>query len=290
MRVHRTGGALRIDAPCKLNLFLEVLGRRADGYHEIATVMHPVGLFDRLVFRPSREVCVRGDLESLGEANLVVRAIRAVQRFARTRRGLRVRLTKRIPLGAGLGGGSADAAAAILAMDLLHRLGLSPRDRQSIAAGVGSDVPFFLSGRTALCTGRGEAVAPIKVASKLHFVLLYPGFETSTGLVYRSLSPGLTRCPKDVKPLLGLLAAGDLRGIGKALFNRLEETAFRRYPVLRSLKRAMKRLGFRGVLMSGSGSTLYGLCASRSRGQALARRLRGRGRVIAAAGYEAATI
>jgi 4-diphosphocytidyl-2-C-methyl-D-erythritol kinase len=273
VKLSRASGAIRVRVPAKVNLYLDVVGKRTDGYHELVTVMHPVSLFDELICRRSSAVRVRGDLEELGEHNLVVKAVRAIQSFARTRRGMEVRLRKRIPTGAGLGGGSADAAAALAAYHELHRLNFSARELETIAASVGSDVAFFLCGRTALCTGRGEIVQPVRVGRRLDVVLCYPGFESSTADAYRRLKLGLTPSRSDVNTFLEPLAEGDLRRIGRGLFNRLETPAFQIHPPLRALKRGMESLGFSGVLMSGSGSSMFGLCRSREEARAKARRI-----------------
>lgn len=270
MKISRSSGTVRVRVPAKINLFLEVTGKRPDGYHELVTVMHPVGIVDELRCRRSPDARVRGDLEELGEKNLIVKAIRAMQRFARTSRGMEVLLTKRIPTGAGMGGGSADAAAAIAAYNQVHRLRASERDLQEVAASVGSDVAFFLCGRTALCTGRGEIVQPVRVGRRLHFVHVYPGFESSTAQVYGRLKLSLTPRKADVNTLLEPLAEGSVRGIGKVLYNRLEAPAFENHPPLRALKRALLRRGFSGVLMSGSGSSFFGLCQSRAEARAKA--------------------
>ncbi len=277
MKIISGGGAVRVRVPAKINLFLEVTGKRADGYHELVTVMHPVSIADDLSCRRSRDVHLRGGLEELGEKNLAVRAVRAAQKYAGTRLGMDIRLTKRIPTGAGMGGGSADAAAALAAFNVLHRLRLPDEDLNRIAASVGSDVCFFLCGRTALCTGRGEIVQPVRTARKLHFVHVYPGYESSTAEVYRRLKLSLTPPRRDVNQILETLAGGDVRDIGKALFNRLETPAFANQPPLKSLKRALSRFGFRGVLMSGSGSSMFGLCRSRDEARRMAGRLQQRG-------------
>lgn len=284
MKIARSGGRVRVRVPAKINLFLEVLGRRPDGYHELVTVMHPIDIVDDLACRPSAQTRVRGDLEELGEKNLIVKAVRAMQKFAGTRRGMDVRLTKRIPTGAGMGGGSADAAAAIAAFNVLYGLDLPARDLEAVAASVGSDVAFFLCGRTALCTGRGEHVQPVKIGRALHFVVCYPGFESSTAQVYGRLKLSLTPRKADVNTFLEPLAEGSIRGIGRGLFNRLEAPAFENLPPLRILKRDLLRAGFSGVLMSGSGSSFFGLCKSRAEAQDKALRIseKGYGKVFIA--------
>jgi 4-diphosphocytidyl-2-C-methyl-D-erythritol kinase len=264
LKILTSNGTVRVRVPAKINLFLEVTGKRPDGYHELVTVMHPVRLFDDLICRRSKDVRLKGDLEELGEKNLAIKAIRALQKFAATDKGIEIRLKKRIPTGAGMGGGSADAAAAIAAYDRLYGLKLPAAQLSAVAASVGSDVAFFLCSRTALCTGRGELVQPVHLGRPLHFVHVYPGYESSTADVYRRLKLNLTPSRADVNTFLEPLAEGNIRGIGRELFNRLERPAFENLPPLRALKRALSKFGFSGVLMSGSGSSFFGLCASRA--------------------------
>lgn len=261
---------LEMLAPAKVNLFLEVRGKRPDGYHELVTVMHAVDLCDRLSFRKKRRGFELRGAEHIPGRNLVQKAFEAVARARRLRVGLDVRLDKRIPTGAGLGGGSSDAAATILAMNALYRLDLSQEELGAIAGSVGSDVPFFLRPGTALCTGRGEIVTQIKADKPLYFVIAAPNFECSTAEVYRRLKCSLTGKIIDVNYFLRVLSDGNLRRIGAGLFNRLEKASFKMFPALARLKRKMMQLGFAGVLMSGSGSALFGLCGSLPQARALA--------------------
>jgi 4-diphosphocytidyl-2-C-methyl-D-erythritol kinase len=256
---------IALSAPAKLNLFLEVHGRRPDGYHEIRTVMHPIGLEDELEFRARRRrgVVVEGDTSELGEGNLIVRAARVLERIAGRALGAAVRVRKRIPVGAGLGGGSSDAAATIRALAALHRLDLEPRALSDAAAAVGSDVAFFLEARTALCTGRGERVVPLIPAGRLNFVLVLPDESIATPRVYAAFKLALTRFRKDASQFLRFWSERNLAAIGGALFNRLEQPAFKLAPRLKALKRRMIALEPLGVLMSGSGSSLFALCRSR---------------------------
>jgi 4-diphosphocytidyl-2-C-methyl-D-erythritol kinase len=261
----------RADCPAKLNLFLEVLGRRPDGYHELATVMAPVDLCDTLEVRPARRFSLEVEGSELPGVNTVEKAWRAAARQCRVP-AVRVRLVKRIPAGSGTGGGSSDAAAMIEALDLLFDLGL---DRAAAAAEVGSDVAFFLGGGPALCTGRGELVAPLGRAPRLHAVLVWPGFPLSTAEVYRRVRQFLTRPRRDVIDFLNRFGRGRPEDLGRALFNRLEAAAFDLRPDLAALRRRLARRGFLGTRMTGSGSALFGLCASRAEAARLAKRIRG---------------
>ncbi len=262
----------RAECPAKLNLFLEVFGRRPDGYHELATVMVPIDLSDTLEIREARRFALEVVGADLPGPNTVEKAWRAVARRRRIP-AVRARLVKRIPAGSGMGGGSSDAAATIEALDAIFDLGL---DRAEAAAEVGSDVPFFLSRGPALCTGRGEAVAPLARAPALHAVVLWPGFPLSTARVYGRVRQFLTRRPRNVIDFLNNMDRGSPDGLGRALFNRLEPAAFDLRPELVRHFRTLRGLGFLGTRMTGSGSALYGLCASRREAARLAARVRER--------------
>ncbi len=261
--------SFRARCPAKLNLFLELFGRRPDGYHELATVMAPVDLADTLEVRPARRFALEVEGASLPGPNSVERAYRAVARRRRIP-PVRARLLKRIPHGSGLGGASSDAAAMIEALDTLFDLGL---DRFAVGAEVGSDVNFFLVRGPALCTGRGEEVAPLARARPLHAVIAWPGIVLSTRDVYRCASKGLTRRPRCVIDFINVYASGDRGRFASALFNRLEPAAFEVSPKLRTVMRRLRREPFEGVRMSGSGSAFYGLCGTRREAQQAAKRL-----------------
>ena len=224
--------------PAKINLFLEVQGKRSDGYHEIVTVMVPIDFGDTLTVRRSRGLRLRVEGAAPIRDNLVLRAYDALD----LRRGADFVLQKRVPIGSGLGGGSSDAAAALLALNKLYDLRLSREELHLAAAKVGSDVPFFLYGQPALCTGRGEVVTPLPPRT-MHFELRLPPFGISTAAVYSRVSPSPVRSVHDFfrtwKP-----------------FNRLEEPALRVCPDLKEWLRPPWR-------MSGSGSTLYRVCPRR---------------------------
>jgi 4-diphosphocytidyl-2-C-methyl-D-erythritol kinase len=238
---------LTLRAPGKLNLFLEVLGKRPDGYHELRTVMVPVSLFDELTLRRRRRGSRVTFDPPLAGPNTVERAVALARRAAGWRGGVQIHVRKRIPLGAGMGGGSADGAMALVGLDRLLRLGLDRSALGALAARIGSDVPFFLAGGPALCAGRGERVTPLKIDRAWRFTIVHPPFACSTAEIYRRLK--LARGPRRrVDPFLRSLARGRLRP-----FNRLEATAFALYPALRRLRRALGP----GACMTGSGSALF---------------------------------
>jgi 4-diphosphocytidyl-2-C-methyl-D-erythritol kinase len=255
--------SIRIDCPAKVNLFLEILGKRDDGYHEISTVMSAVSLVDTLTLDAAKRDSF--DVDPAGAApvdpsNTVMKTLAALRRRVHVP-PVRIRLAKRIPSGAGLGGGSSDAAGLIRAADRRFSLGLALETMQEVLAEVGSDTAFFATGGTALCAGRGEIVTPLPHPPPLHLVLICPPFDCPTGEVYRRLKITLTRRPRPVSRFLNSLGTGDPATIGRALYNRLEPAAFEFRPDLRVLRKELAGMGFLGALMSGSGSTVFGLCA-----------------------------
>ncbi|MBI3855726.1 MAG: 4-(cytidine 5'-diphospho)-2-C-methyl-D-erythritol kinase [Planctomycetes bacterium] len=262
---------VRLRCPAKLNLFLEVLGRRPDGYHELSTVMVPVGIYDTLTIREAKRFSLEVEGPPLPGTNTVEKAYRAVAR-RRKIPGVRAALVKGIPAGSGMGGGSSDAAAMIEALDVLFDLGL---DRHEVAAEIGSDVNFFLERGPALCTGRGEKIAPIASGPELHAVVYWPGFPLSTAAVYGRVRDFLTRSPRVVIDFLNSFGREGAGGLGRVLFNRLEYPAFALHPELSALRTRLAESLPDGARMTGSGSALYGLCASGAEARRLARRVRG---------------
>ena len=255
--------SIRVCAPAKVNLFLEVLGKRADGYHEIVTVMQRVSLHDVLTFEPTEsgiEITCTDPSIPTDRGNLVWRAVEALQQATGGRWGCRVAIDKRIPAGSGLGGGSSDAAATLRAVNELCSLGLDASALGRMATALGSDVPFFLGPPTAVCRGRGEILEPVTVAAPFHYVLVMSGLHVSTAEVYKRLALSLTARRKDVSILENALVAGDVERVGAHLFNRLETSAFAVHPELGERLSALARLGVCGARMSGSGSTLFALC------------------------------
>jgi 4-diphosphocytidyl-2-C-methyl-D-erythritol kinase len=251
-------------APAKVNLFLEVLGKRPDGYHEIATLMVTAGLYDTLVLAddPAGAVSLtisRPDL-SAGPDNLVVRAARLLKEHTGGKRGCRIRLVKRIPMAAGLAGGSTDAAATLLGLNRLWRLGLSNDELARLSAALGSDIPFFVHGPAAWCTGRGEKVTPVPTAARLDLVLVCPAFGMPTARVYGRVA--VPDEPVSGDAIRQALAAGDVGAVGRLLFNRLQPAAEALDPRIAEYSRRLAELAPAGRLMSGSGSSLFALCRS----------------------------
>jgi 4-diphosphocytidyl-2-C-methyl-D-erythritol kinase len=276
MQLSVVGDGVVAWAPAKINLFLEVLGKRSDGYHEIATLMLAICWYDTLIFKEESAghltlTCNRPDL-SVGPDNLVVRAARLLQAKSDGRRGTAIRLVKRIPLAAGLGGGSSDAAATLAGLNHLWQLGLAKEELQSMAADLGSDVPFFLNGPAAWCTGRGEQVEPLPLGRALDLVLVSPAFGLSSAAVYRQVEVPAT--PVNGIGIRKSLAQGDVAAIGRGLHNRLQSAAQRCDSRIATWLQRLAELGPAGFLMSGSGSSLFALAEDHRQAEAWVAQLR----------------
>jgi 4-diphosphocytidyl-2-C-methyl-D-erythritol kinase len=267
---------VRVWAPAKVNLFLEVLARRPDGYHDLATLMVTVGLYDTLELSadPAGEVRLTCDHPGLsaGPDNLVCRAAELLRRRYAPPAGAAVRLRKRIPLAAGLGGGSSDAAAALAGLNSLWRLGLGRAELARLGAELGSDVSFFFYGPAAWCTGRGEVVEPLALGRPLDLVLACPPEGLSTALVFRGLS--VPADPLDGSAVRRAARIGDVEDLGRRLHNRLQPAAERLCPAVAGLVARLAGLGPAGQLMSGSGSTAFALCRHPGEALRIARALR----------------
>ncbi|MFQ5957528.1 MAG: 4-(cytidine 5'-diphospho)-2-C-methyl-D-erythritol kinase [Candidatus Brocadiales bacterium] len=261
-----TKKTISLTAPAKINLFLEVLGKRPDGYHELETVMQEIDLADTLtleeVDRGIELTCTEPDIPC-DEDNLVWKAARIFKEETGVEKGIRIHLVKRIPVAAGLGGGSSNAATMLKGLNTLWDTGLSETILMDMAAQLGSDVPFFIKGGTALCKGRGEIVTPLAVRHRFSYVLLYPDIRVSTANVYNNLKIDLTRDKKDVNFLCKALLSDNVSALNSSLFNRLEEVALELYPELRKFMGLLESYLSNGVLLSGSGSAIYGRCENR---------------------------
>lgn len=262
MNLERRGDAVVLHPPAKLNLFLEVLFRREDGFHELETVFHAIDLCDELrverVAGVDHRFAARGRPVETGVDNLVVRAAEAFFSARPPRFGLKTDLTKSIPLGAGLGGGSADAAGMLLALNALADDPLPPAKLSAIGATLGSDVPFFFSCGTAVGRGRGEQIEPIEAANApdLWFVVLYPGVPAPTPVVYRGLTLDLKRPRKDLRRFTQTLGQ-PWKPDSPPFHNALTEPFRKAFPELAALQDRVSRATGRRFTVSGSGSSLF---------------------------------
>src|SRR5579863_5081244 len=247
MRQQATVGAffmtssLEKDSPCKVNLLLNILGKRPDGFHELETVMHPVRFCDQLIFSRSGEglqlTCSDPTLPT-GAKNLVHRAAESFLQACGLKEGVRIHLEKRIPQAAGLGGGSGNAATTLLGLNELFEQPLDPRQLFDLASALGSDVPFFLQTKPALAAGRGEKITALDSFPALHgavFLLIHPGFGISTPWAYQNLArfpAALNGRPGRALDLVKLLQTTDLARAREKFYNALEAPALEKFPLL----------------------------------------------------------
>ena len=255
-------------SPCKVNLILNILGKRADGFHELETVMQPVNICDEMTFERAgaslQLTCSNPELPC-DSKNLVHRAATSFLTAAKISDGVKIHLQKNLPLAGGIGGGSANAAVTFTALNQLFGAPLPPEKLHELAAALGSDVPFFLYDKPALATGRGEKVQTLENFLALKgkaFFLAHPGFGISTPWSYQNLA----RFPKDqngtagrAQKLVSLLQAGDLKAAAAEIYNSLEAPAFEKFPVLQLYKEFLREHGALVSLMSGSGSTTFAI-------------------------------
>ncbi len=258
---------MRLFAPAKVNLNLRITGRRDDGYHLLDSLMVPISLGDDVeisrVDGPPQSVTVHADSPDVppGEENTVHRAAQAF--YGRTGRSepVAVSIRKRIPIGAGLGGGSTDAAATLRGMNDLLGTGLTTGDLLALAVSVGADVPFFIRGEAARARGIGERLSPAGPLPRLWMVVLFPNFPVSTAWVYRNLRFKLTK-PSRNNNLIGNLDTP--HEVAQVMVNDLEKVTIGRYPLIARLKRRLDEEGAIGSLMSGSGSSVFGVFADKA--------------------------
>jgi 4-diphosphocytidyl-2-C-methyl-D-erythritol kinase len=258
--------AVRVPAFAKLNLGLRVLHRRDDGYHELRTVFQTISLSDRLdiSFTPAKATTIRIEGTPDIADNLVETASRLIMEALKIEGDVIFSLKKNIPIGAGLGGGSSDAAAVILALPALAGKALSHEQSNRIAIQLGSDVPFFLQGGAALGLGRGEELYPLPDSAPTRCLLVAPAIHSSTVEAYRDLSPRLTSIPLQnkldsfQKEIWRWEAERGLSGFAEAA-NDFEEVVFARHPQLKRIRRQMERFGAQPAAMTGSGSAIFGI-------------------------------
>lgn len=255
-------------SPCKVNLILNILGKRADGFHELETVMHPVNLFDEMTFERVAHgfqlTCSNPTLPT-DAGNLVHRAAMLFFQKTGISDGVRIHLEKKIPLAAGLGGGSGNAATTLLGLNELFGKPLAAKALEEIAAPLGSDIPFFLQTKPGLGTGRGEKIASLDsfpAMSGAAFVLIHPGFGISTPWAYQNLArfpAARNGTPGRAQKLISLLQTADLRTAGREFYNSLEAPALDKYPILSLFQDFFRENGAAATLMSGSGSTTFAI-------------------------------
>lgn len=250
-------------AYAKINIGLDVLRRRADGYHEVKMIMQTVDIYDELVLERRKEpgIELRMDNSELpsGGDNLICRAADLLFREKKITGGVNISLTKRIPIAAGMAGGSADAAAALRGVNELFDMGYSLKELQALGVGLGADIPYCLAGGTMLSEGIGEILTPLPAPPAAHLVIAKPDINVSTAFVYGNLHADRLAWHPDIDGMIAALQKGDLDGITGRLGNVLETVTVKAHPVIEQIKELLRKQGAENALMSGSGPTVFGI-------------------------------
>ncbi|MBN2398169.1 MAG: 4-(cytidine 5'-diphospho)-2-C-methyl-D-erythritol kinase [Deltaproteobacteria bacterium] len=259
-------------SPAKVNLFLRVLRKRADGYHDILSLMQRISLCDEMSFDLRGEgIVLRCPGSTLPEdrGNIVYRAAEEALAHAPGHTGVEITIHKKIPVAAGLGGGSSNAATTLVALNEMMGTPCSTEELMRMGARLGADVPFFIFGRTALASGIGDRLKPVEGIPRIWFVLVNPGFEVSTGEIYENLRLGLTKEP--IKYRMPRFIT--MSHVAEGLYNDLEKVSLRLYPVLSEIKERLMANGASASLMSGSGPTVFGIFESEGAARRAERKL-----------------
>lgn len=253
---------IKIYAHAKVNLSLDAIKKRPDGYHEVRMIMQSIGICDELcVSKTPKDIILKTDNPCLPEdsLNIAWRAADLMKSKYGIKDGVRIELTKGIPVSAGLGGGSADAAAVMRAFDILFGLNLTDEELQTTALELGADVPFCLNGGTALAEGIGEKLTPLKSPESVPMVLVKPSFGVSTKEVYESLDINLIKKRPDTEKLIEFIEKNDVQNLAENMVNTLETVTISRYPIICDIKNMLREAGAAGSIMSGSGPAVFGI-------------------------------
>ena len=269
-------------AYAKINLGLDVLRRRPDGYHEVKMVMQTVNIWDLLTFKKTEEpgIFLKSDKEELpvGKDNLIYKAAAAIfKEYGVQSFGVQIALKKQIPIAAGMAGGSTDAAAVFHGLNELFGLGMSLQDMQGIGVRLGADIPYCLMGGTALAEGIGERLTALPPPPDCHLVVAKPDIDVSTKFVYENLHADTLKKHPDIDGMTQAIRSRSLAGITVRMGNVLETVNVRAYPVIDQIKKKMLERGAENALMSGSGPTVFGLFTDKERAAGAAKEIRGAG-------------
>ncbi len=266
-----------LKAPAKINWSLYVLNKRDDGYHNILSLMHCIGLYDTLTFEHSDALELAADIDVPYHHNLVYKAAERLMSYTGTSKGAKIVLKKEIPSGSGLGGGSSDAAYTLIGLNKLWGLGLREEDLKEIGADLGSDVPFFFDCPVAIAEGRGEVLTPLEIGISYTLLLVKPSASVSTAWAYEKIrsrvkgqgsSMELTKTGgkfNNIKFIYEAIKTGDVSLLHAHVHNDFEEAVIGKYPVIGGLKEKLLYAGASMAIMSGSGSTVFGLFESRAK-------------------------
>lgn len=275
------GDTLQLKAYGKINLGLDVLGKREDGYHEVKMIMQTVKLFDKLTFRllPEDEIRIKTNLGFLpvDESNLVYKAVRLLKDTYDIKQGMEIDLFKCIPVAAGMAGGSTDCAATLIGAAKLFHLHLSKRDIMELGVKLGADVPYCVLRGTALSEGIGEVLTSLPPIPDCYILIAKPPVSVSTKYVYEQLDGKTDIVHPDIDAMVDAIKRGDLEGITGHFGNVLETVTIPKYPVIQDIKETMIEAGAMNALMSGSGPTVFGFYKEREDAKRAAGTIRERG-------------
>jgi len=253
---------IKIKSPAKINLGLKIIGKRSDGYHNIETIFQMISLYDDITLTESGTgITLHSNNRDipLNEKNLAYKAAYLLRERTGVKKGVKIEIDKNIPISAGLGGGSSNAAVTLLGLNYIWELRLSKEELLSIARLLGADVPFFLSGVRAFGTERGDELQILSVTSKFYVILLNPRISISTEWVYKNLKLELTKGRKNISMKEFISEKRDVEDLAVILFNDLESVVVEKYDVISRMKELLLSAGASGSLMSGSGSTVFGI-------------------------------
>ena len=269
------------EAYAKINLGLDVLRRREDGYHEVKMIMQTVDIHDTLTFvkreEPGIVLAVDDQELSTDSDNLIYKAAKLLLEKAGVTQGVEISLQKRIPIAAGMAGGSSDAAATLSGLNELFSLGYSLEELQALGVTLGADIPYCLMGGTALSEGIGEILTRLPSPPQCSLVVAKPDINVSTKFVYENLHADTLSYHPDIDGMVQAINAGDLKGTTDRLGNVLETVTIREYPIIDNIKDVMKKAGAENTLMSGSGPTVFGIFTKEDRAKEAAQQIREQG-------------
>ena len=270
--------SIRLKARAKINLGLDVLGKRDNGYHDVRMVMQTVGIYDRLIINKIPEDDIRIDINlkflPVNENNLIYKAYKLMKDEYGFSGGIEVDLNKFIPIAAGMAGGSTDAASAMFAINKLFNLGLSNRELMEQGVKIGADVPYCFMRGTALAEGIGEILTPLPACPKCHVLIAKPPISVSTKLVYEKLDSHEIENHPDIDGIIDGLYDQDITKVASRMGNVLEKVTIEEYPVIEQIKNVMKEQGALNAMMSGSGPTVFGLYETKEKARKAAAKIR----------------
>lgn len=251
---------IKLLAPAKINLFLNVLAKREDNYHELETIFQKIELYDTIILE-EKEEGIEVECSYVNEVdNLSYKAAHLLTQVFEVKKGVKIKIEKHIPIAAGLGGGSSDAAATLMGLNKLWHLSLSQNDLLPLASKLGADVPFFIFNQgLALGTGIGSIITPLPPLPQFWLILICPKIKVSSAKIYQDLKFMLTNENIRSKMIINAIKQGDLEKISQLLYNTLEKVVFPQYPEIKRLKDELLKQEVLGALMSGSGSSVFGM-------------------------------